>query len=594
MTELSDSLLAPADRPAAQAPLPVPFEAHVELLGLFLSRRDAVVAGIQDLLNAQYKPQPYRENGRELARLFEDCFFALPDVTPEQARLRGQLQEAHWARGFRPREIPGMPNDLVHPAEMMTRAFHMWAQTRWPGRSGRIRNAHTLFNVYLVRQLALLCMRVWDGSGGASERLLQAQRVLDAVWSSSAADQPVLVRDVRWLIPVALSPATDDLAPYFEVAERIDTAFTDDDRLEILNAVVRTAGGHLRSYLHFYVVQQGMALDDGNLVLLTRKATALDFSQLIHALVPLLDAYERAVQSGDGKRRLALADTICQGVSPDPDLLVNRVDLLGAYTMVEHLFTATDQDGHAVYTPLGRRHVQRLEDYAARIARLVKPLAEDCRQFKPVDGAYSPYGILYGFASNLLEDMTLKFLQRDEVAGFALEDVFTAGDADKLAWVSGWRKLPHVDRKLKRLYAYPQRFAEDLFARVEQAFSTRAALDEASAAARTGRLFVVSGDDPEAGSKAAAVPELSTRYIGSSDGHVVAARRAAACDEKLLVNARLEGHFAVSYQTAGGWVVVTKDFLTEVLGEGRDVKIVGLPGAAAERLRLMCRGLVAG
>jgi hypothetical protein len=49
----------------------------------------------------------------------------------------------------------------------------------------------------------------------------------------------------------------------------------------------------------------------------------------------------------------------------------------------------------------------------------------------------------------------------------------------------------------------------------------------------------------------------------------------------------------VSYETPGGWVAVSKDFLTEVLGAGRDVKVVGLPGAAAERLRLMCGVLVA-
>jgi len=49
----------------------------------------------------------------------------------------------------------------------------------------------------------------------------------------------------------------------------------------------------------------------------------------------------------------------------------------------------------------------------------------------------------------------------------------------------------------------------------------------------------------------------------------------------------------VSYETPGGWVAVSKDFLTEVLGAGRDAKLVGLPRAAAERLRLMCAGLVA-
>ena len=571
----------------------IAFDAHVELLDFFVAHRDAIVARIQELLNAEHKPARYRTDRDGLARLFEDCFFALPGVTAERASLRGRLEEAHWARGFKPREMREMPNDLLQPADLMTRAFVMWASTRWPGRAGRLRGAHTLLNLYVVRQLALLCMRAWDSaSGAAGERLAQAQRVLDRIWSQSPAEQPVLVRDVRWLIPVALSPTTDDLAPYFEVAEEIGAAFMNDDRLEILNATVRLAGGHLRSYLHFQVVQKGVPFGDSGLVVLTRKSNALDFSLLIHGLVVLLDGYERAVDSGDSKKRLELADAICQGVSPDPDLLVDRVDLLAAYTMVEHLFTTTDQDGHAVYTPLGRRHVRLLEAYAARIGRLAEALHEDCRSFRPRQGGYSPYGVVYGAAANFVEHIAFKALERDGVARYGLEDAFVAGDAAKLAWVSSLRKLPHIDRKVQRLYAYPERLAEELFARLERALRTRAAGADASAVARTGRLFVVSGNDPEADSAAASIPDLPIRYIGSSDIHLVAAGRATALSQKQLAESREEGHVLVSYETAGGWVVITKDFLTEVLGAGRDVRVVGLPDAAAARLRLMCRGLL--
>ena len=57
-----------------------------------------------------------------------------------------------------------------------------------------------------------------------------------------------------------------------------------------------------------------------------------------------------------------------------------------------------------------------------------KPLHDDCPQFRPVDGAYSPYGALYGFSSNLLEHMALKTLQPDADTHFSLEDVFTDGE----------------------------------------------------------------------------------------------------------------------------------------------------------------------
>ena len=46
------------------------------------------------------------------------------------------------------------------------------------------------------------------------------------------------------------------------------------------------------------------------------------------------------------------------------------------------------------------------------------------------------------------------------------------------------------------------------------------------------------------------------------------------------------------YETAGGWVAITKDILSEVLGAGKDVKLVGLSPMPAGVLRLMCPTLV--
>jgi hypothetical protein len=191
-----------------------------------------------------------------------------------------------------------------------------------------------------------------------------------------------------------------------------------------------------------------------------------------------------------------------------------------------------------------------------------------------------------------VEHIAFKALHRDDVAPFGLEDVFVAGGADKQAWVAGWRKLPHVDRRLQRLYAFPQPLTAALFARIEHALRVRATGEE-SAAPRTGELHVVAADDAQAASSAAAIPHLPVRYVGSSDVGLVAAGKAMAWDGKQIADARMEGHVAVSYETPGGWVAVSKDFLTEVLGAGRDAKVVGLPRAAAERLRLMCGALVA-
>src|SRR5688572_32371823 len=49
----------------------------------------------------------------------------------------------------------------------------------------------------------------------------------------------------------------------------------------------------------------------------------------------LFRSYEHALLSDDGQKRLELADAICQGLSPDPELFLNRVELLGAYSMIE-------------------------------------------------------------------------------------------------------------------------------------------------------------------------------------------------------------------------------------------------------------------
>ncbi len=569
------------------------FQAHADLLRLFLVRRDEIVERIQDVLNAQRKPAGYLQDGPLLAHHVEDCFFTLDGLTTNQARLRGQLEAAHWASGFRPREIPGLHNGPADPAEMMMRAFYMWRQTRWPGRNGRLRYAHTLFNLYVVGCLELLALRIWDdGMSGAGDRLACVQAVLDELWHGSAAGQPVLVRDARWLIQLAQSLATDDLGAYFGVAERIAGSLSEADRTAIHAAAVRMAGGHLRSQVRYHATKTTASLDEASVVPSTRDSNALDFALLVQDLVPLFDAYEAACAQADRARRLELADAICQGVSPDPELFLNRVDLLGAYTMLEQLFVRTDRDGRASYTPMGRRHVQLLREYETRIGRVSQLLLDDCAGFRPAAGSYSPYGVLYGFSADLLKHIVLKASQPDAMIQFGLEDVFVAGGADKLAWVTGWRRLPHLTRDVEKLFDYPQAFAEHMFDRVAAALRRRVSEDDANAAARAGRLVIISSDDEGPGStRASQLPDLPRRYVRSSDPQMVASHRAEPYNESDLLNDRREGKFVVCYQTPNGWAAITKAVLTDVVGAGRDVKVVGLPAVAASVLTLTCARL---
>lgn len=565
----------------------VSFDAHVALLRTFLARRREIVERVQTLLNAQRKAAQYLEDTPLLARLFGECFFALPGISAAEATLERELDEAHWASGFKPRQNPGQHNDIVDPAELAGRAFLMWERTRWPGRDARVRYAETLFDLYVLRRLILLAMRIWDdGTQAPGERLAQVQAVLDELWRTGPADRPVFVRDAHWLFGLAQSPTTDELHGYFDVARQIDETLPYGDRLEISSASVRMAGGHLRSQLRHVATQKRVPLDEPSLVLSTRRSNALDLATLIQALVPLLEAYERAAEAGEADRRLVLADAICQGISPDPELFVNRLDLLAPYSMIEYLFIAADRDGNAAYTPLGERHLALVREYEARIARAAPLLAEDCTRFRPVAGTYSPYGVLYGFSSRVLEHIGLKASQPDAVRGFTLEDVFVAGGPDKLAWVSGWRKLPHVPLDVLKLFEYPQAFAEQVFARVERALRER----DSREAASNGRLVAARGDEPHAAPDSP--PILPAQYVFASDAELVAQHKAVACDEPQLLHSRTEGEFLVSFATPRGWVAITKDVLTDVVGAGRDASIPGLPPEAARVLELMCPELV--
>ena len=564
----------------------VPFQANVELLRLFLTHREDIVESIEAVLNAQRKPIGYLQDHSLLSRLFEDCFFARTAATASQAHLRGQLlrgqlEAAHWAAGFRPRRVHDLHNDLIHPAEMMIRGFYCWQQTRWPGRNGRLHYAHTLFNLYVLRWLQFLSMRLWDdGPSNPGGRLAEIQGVLDELWRSSPAGQPVIVRDARWLIPLAQSLITDELAPYFEVARQVTETLPEADVLEIQKAQVRMLGGHLTSQIRYYCMKDGVPINDHSVVLRTRASNALDFALLVQGLVGLLKAYECASPRDDERMRLDLAGAIFQGISADPELFLNRVDLLSAYSMIEHVFIVTDPEGRVAYSPAGQRHVKLLKEYGGLIDRLsTSLLRDDFPRFRPVDGEYSPYGVIFGLPSHLIEHMALKALQHDAETRFSLEDVFlddVFGDTDtsaaKLAWVNGWRNLPHIDLEAQRLYEYPQQFAEEIYGRIESELA-----GNGRGGSRTGRLYL---DDLETDSKAPAIPELPARYF------------AEPYDRAKLLAGRREGHFLLSYETPGGWIALKKDLLTEVLGAGRDARIVGLPPDAAQVLRLMCTDLV--
>ncbi len=218
--------------------------------------------------------------------------------------------------------------------------------------------------------------------------------------------------------------------------------------------------------------------------------------------------------------------------------------------------------------------------------------------------------------------MALKTLQRDAETRFSLEDVFLEdvwddGDtsAAKLAWVNGWRNLPHIDPEVQRLYEYPQQFAEEIYDRIERELGRRDSNAEASGGSKNrapplyrvrGRLWRLIRRRRRFRKYAGPVLRLLRT------GQIVAAHKAEPYDRAQLLQGRREGHFLVSYVklvTKSVTKSVTKPvmkrqadgfcpqegincLLAEVLGAGRDARIVGLPLHAAQVLRLMCTDLV--
>src|SRR5690606_38057369 len=106
----------------------------------------------------------------------------------------------------------------------------------------------------------------------------------------------------------------------------------------------------------------------------------------------------------------------------------------------------------------------------------------------------------------------------------------------------GWRRLPHVRKDVQQKFEYPQQFAQEIFGRIVTALRKRVANERIE----TGRLFILTGQDPAAEAACADLAPMPLQYLLSSDLQAVAGYRARSCDEASLLHDRFEGEFAVS------------------------------------------------
>ena len=565
------------------------FPDHVALLTLFLDRRHEVVSQIErTLLNVRDKPIAKQRDRRVFERALDACFFGLPGLPPDLGRLQGELAARHVADGF----VPVAREQFAHeldPLEFVVRAYQQWDAHRWPGSSGRMAFAQCLFAIVLVRELQLLSLRIWDdGVGDAGHRLDDVQILLDRV--NGPASSIRFVRDARWLIHTAQGALTTGIAPYFGVAESIAASFTPARRIELHRAGEMLAGGHLRSQLRYRVWETGRAVDDPDILAITRNSNSMDCALLVHDLVPLLDAYEDACRNVDTEPRQDLATAILQGLAADPEFLLVRLDLLAPSTMIEDLFLERGPDGRLRYSALGEAHVATLGRYRDLIDRLAGSLRTDAQTLDPARHAYSPLGITYGFCADILSNMVHGLIVGQASSGVSLEDVFAARARQDamLTQSRAWEALPRRPGE-RQHFEFSAEWAQQVFMHLLEALEARASHGGRANAStrRDGALFVVpEGANAETtrALPADAVPAQEfcvTSDLGRATRGVAAIRSRAD-----IVSDRAEARYLASVEADGHWFGVSKAVMTLVLAQGRDVVITDVPTGVIEILNL--------
>ena len=564
------------------------FSAHTRLLEQFLARRQEIVDDIErQLLNVRekaFRQNPDRESFNEI---LNSCFFESAARSGEASSLQGQLAAAHLADGFVPVPADGYSRAL-DPVELILRAHHKWDRDRWPGRTGRIVYAQSLYTAFVLRQLEHLSVRIWDeGNDRAAGRLQEVQRLLDVLNTEPAAPR---VRDTRWLIQTAQGPLTKHVKPYFMIADRVAGSFTDRDRLEIHRAGAMLAGGHLRSQLRHRSWETGQTFDDPHILAMTRHSSAMDIALLVRDLVPLLHAYSEA---HDAHTRLALADAVLQGLSADPELLLTRLDLLGPSTIIEDLFIDRGEDGRPRYTSMGEMHRQVLARYGELIARTAESLKQDVLLLDPAQAGYSPFGIVYGFSADILSNMVLNTLCSSSATDLSLEDTFTSRGRleQKRTQAQEWQRLPKAAGE-RDPFEHSTEWAAQMFARLFKALEARAARPtepDASGCPQTCLYVVPRGvaiDSLPNGALPVGIVSAQEHCL-TSDFTRARETGSTALSRSRLATDRTEGRFLASANVEGEWFGVSKVPLTLYVSQGKDALISDVPPAVIDVLRLV-------
>jgi hypothetical protein len=334
------------------------------------------------------------------------------------------------------------------------------------------------------------------------------------------------------------------------------------------------------------------------LLALTRSSNSMDLALLIGDLVPLLEAYSTACVRQDEPERLMLADALLQGLSADPELLLARLDLLGPSTLIEDLFVDCGHVGVTPYTAAGAAHQESLARYGELIGRTAESLRQDCLVLDPVNAAYSPLGIVYGFCADLLSNMVLNTLVSPSSPDLGLEDMFNSRGRleEKRTRADQWTRLPKRQDEPDP-FERSTEWTAQMHARMSGALDARAACPTEPNASpyRTARLYVAPRGvalDPltEGVLPAGTIP--AQEHCLTSDAARARTTGSTVLPADRLSADRAEGRLLACVMSDGAWFGVSKVPLTLYASQGKDALITDVPSGVIDVLEVVCPELL--
>ncbi len=580
--------LDPFGRPRRTAPIPYApdqqnfsFEEALTCLQDLLSHREETVRKIVDFVPAKVGSQQAAKN---LEKTFTSHFIASltqsPTASARAAELKNKLEFATGRDRFRTLE-PYLQVDAVRLYKYWVDYIHQEKMNL--SQEHRRRWAEGIFSVFVLDQLADLTLRLGDDAQEGMRRHAALQKVLEKFNAERGPYGPHYVRRLEWLPLARKSLPNQTIKPYFELYERFSQVFDKKTRIAFHKAQAKLIAQHLRADLYQRALEAGRPIDaaiwDG-----MRAANMVDYGMLVRDLNALLEAYAVAREAGDEKEIEDLEDAIFQGLSGDPELLLLRHDLLGAYAMIENLFIETDSKGDVHFTAMGEVHFAEINSYKNRLKSCGASLLEKYQRFNPAFYAYSPFGNLYTFASGFLDGMAERALFPVEVSGYSLEDAYRNSKEDRLlAWAHSWSRefswVRPVPLLMRDRYRYSSEYAQSIFNRTAQALEEFGKVPRMHLPGKSqGRYYVVSGENVTsqlmenyALPPAAAIRQenLITTNPNPRIGSMITSK--VAFEEM-----RDQGFLMVAYLFEGEWYGISKVYLSEGIAQGRDVVVSGI------------------